>query len=155
MEGISLHDQAVWEETCHPLADTFTTWLPPAFRCPVSVSGAGTHSPAHTLPKYSRSSGLEGPEPKHLLFGLRNPRTRETSDVRKSIWLAVLFHSQVKQLMKLVIRYMLYDSSFLVTQSKKNKLKVSAQHIYRLNWLSFISERGCDQCESIWSILVE
>lgn len=85
MEGISLHDQAVWEETCHPLADTFTTWLPPAFRCPVSVSGAGTHSPAHTLPKYSRSSGLEGPEPKHLLFGLRNPRTRETSDVRKSI----------------------------------------------------------------------
>lgn len=79
MEGIPLHDQAVWEETCHPLADAFTTWLPPAFRCPMAVSGADTHFPACTLPKYSRSSGSEGPEPKHLLFGLRNPRTRETS----------------------------------------------------------------------------
>lgn len=116
MEGISLHNHAIWEETLHPQADTYTAWPPPTSCCWLLPLGL-----AHTFPKHPTSAGLEGPGPKHLLFKLRNPRTGESIDVLKSTQPAVLFHSQVKQLMKSLIRYIFYNSSFLVTQNKKIK----------------------------------
>ena len=116
MEGISLRNHAVWEETLHPQADTCTAWPPPTSRCPLLPLGL-----AHTFPKHPTSAGLERPGPKHLLFRLRNPRTGESIDVLKSTQPAVLFHSQVKQLMKLLIGHIFYNNSFLVTQNKKNK----------------------------------
>lgn len=104
IEGISLHDQAVLEETPQPQAETCTMWAPPA-----SLS--------------SLHSRMERTEHTHPLFRMRIPRIGEAADVLESTQPAVLFHSREEPL----IGYTFYDSVFQRFKRERIILKVSTR----------------------------
>lgn len=69
---------------------------------------------------------------------MRNPRTREVSDVLQSTQPAVLIHTWEEPLMTLLIGYTFRDSCCLVTQNRNNKSKnESSRHCAKLTFIHF------------------